>query len=289
MEFRSRSTATTSPEGPTSRARSIATSPTPDPRSRTRCPGPMPASRKNLSVIGATCLAWRISRSCSASVWPSGYSAERGLFVIVQRKSHHQVAAVDIERSAGDITGGFGSGKTTQIGDFKSGAEARHRITCGEPLEQVVRGIFAREFSIDHTRADSVYSDAEFSELLRSRACQSEQSGLRCRVMRTAKRAHHPPSGGRNINDAAVVLGAHRWENGFRHQERCGEIDLDCFAPFLHAEIGKPGRERKRRVVHENVDPSKAFDRTLRNLIRDTFRSNITWHRERALADFLRQ
>ena len=72
------------------------------------------------------------------------------LAVIVTHESHHQVAAVDIERSAGDVTGGLGSGKANQIGDFKSGAEAWHRITRGESLEQVVRGMFARQFGIDH-------------------------------------------------------------------------------------------------------------------------------------------
>src|SRR5262249_40359663 len=159
MEFRSRSMATTSPEGPTSRATNIATSPTPDPRSRTRCPGPMPASRKNLSVIGPTHAACRINRSCSASVWPSRESTERLHFVIVQHKSHHQVAAVDIERSTGDVTGGLGSGKANQIGDFKGGAEAWHRITRGETLEQVVRGMLARQFGIDHAWADSVHGD----------------------------------------------------------------------------------------------------------------------------------
>src|SRR4029079_5241062 len=186
MDFRSRSIATTSPEGPTSRAVNIATSPTPDPRSRTRCPGPMPASRKNLSVMGPTRAACRSRRSCSASVWPSGYLAERCLAVIVRDESHHQVAAVNIERSAGDVTGGLGSGKTNQIGDFKSAAETWHWISRSKSLEQLVRGMFARQFGIDHARANSVHGDAELPELLRGSACQPEQPGLRRRVMRTA-------------------------------------------------------------------------------------------------------
>jgi hypothetical protein len=49
----SRSTPTTSPEGPTSLAASNATSATPEPMSSTRCPGPMPASRKRRSVKGS--------------------------------------------------------------------------------------------------------------------------------------------------------------------------------------------------------------------------------------------
>src|SRR5262245_32740367 len=85
------------------------------------------------------------------------------------------------------------------------------------------------------------------------------------------------------------MLGTHRRKNGFRHQERRGEVDLDRFAPFLNTKIRKPGRQRKCRVVHENVDPSKTFDRALHNVVGDAFHCEITRHRECALTDFLRQ
>jgi len=81
------------------------------------------------------------------------------------------------------------------------------------------------------------------------------------------------------------VLGTHCRKNCFRHQERSGEVDLDRFAPFLRAEIGKPSRQRKRGVVYENVDPSKTFERTLRNVIRNAFRGDIAGHCEGALAN----
>src|SRR5256885_553391 len=70
MERASRSTPTTSPEGLTSLATSMATSPTPEPISSTRWPGPMPAARKNRSVKGARSAACLMRRSCSASVLP---------------------------------------------------------------------------------------------------------------------------------------------------------------------------------------------------------------------------
>src|SRR6478736_5590889 len=302
MAFGSRSMATTSPVEPTSRATSIATSPTPDPRSRTRCPSPMPASRKNLWVMGATRAACRISRSCSASVLPSGYSAERWLVVIVAEGmlmrslatnidyiSHHQFTAVDVERGTGDVAGGLGGGEANQIGDFEGGAEARHGITCGETFEQLVRGMFASQLGIDHAGADGVYGDAELAELFRGRARQSEKSGLRCRVVRTAERAHHPAGRGRDINDAAVVLGAHCRKNGFRHQERRGKVDLDHSTPFLGGEIGEACRQRKRGVVDEDVDPSEACERAARDLLGDAVRRDVARHSKGPLADFLRQ
>src|SRR4029078_13345399 len=85
------------------------------------------------------------------------------------------------------------------------------------------------------------------------------------------------------------MLGTHCRKNCFRHQERRGEVDLNRFAPFLRAKIGKPSRQRKRGVVYENVDPSKTFDRTLRKVIRNTFRGEMAWNCEGALADLLRQ
>src|SRR6185369_10326008 len=85
------------------------------------------------------------------------------------------------------------------------------------------------------------------------------------------------------------MLRTHCRKNCFRHQERRGEVDLDRFAPLLRAEIGKPSRQRKRGVVYENVDPSKTFERTLRNVIRNAFRGDIARHCEGALADLLRQ
>jgi hypothetical protein len=206
-----------------------------------------------------------------------------------QDRSHHQVAAVDVEGGAGDVPGSLGSGEANQIGDFERGAEARHGIARGETFEQLVRSMFARELGIDHTGADGVHGDTELAELLRGRACQPEESGLRCRVVRTAERAHHPAGRGRDINDAAVVLGAHCRKNGFRHQERRGEVDLDRSAPFLGGEIGEACRQRKRGVIDEDVDPPEAFERAARDLVGNAVRRDVSRHGEGALADFLRQ
>jgi hypothetical protein len=78
-----------------------------------------------------------------------------------QHRSHHQVAAVDVEGRAGDVAGGLRGGEANQIGDFESGAEARHGIARGETLEQLVRGMFARQLGIDHAGTDGVHGDAE--------------------------------------------------------------------------------------------------------------------------------
>src|SRR6476661_10682105 len=149
--------------------------------------------------------------------------------------------------------------------------------------------MFASQLGIDHAGADGVYGDAELAELFRGRARQSEKSGLRCRVVRTAERAHHPAGRGRDINDAAIVLGAHCRKNGIRHQERRGKVDLDHSTPFVGGEIGEACRQRKRGVVDEDVDPSEACERAARDLLGKAVRRDVARHSEGPLADFLRQ
>jgi hypothetical protein len=66
-----------------------------------------------------------------------------------QNRSHHQVAAVDVEGRAGDVAGSLRGGEANQIGDFERSAEARHGIARGKTFEQLVRGMFARQLGID--------------------------------------------------------------------------------------------------------------------------------------------
>ena len=53
-----------------------------------------------------------------------------------QHRSHHQVAAVDVEGRAGDIAGGLGGGEANQIGDFERSAEPRHGIARGKTFDE---------------------------------------------------------------------------------------------------------------------------------------------------------
>ena len=51
-------------------------------------------------------------------------------------RSHHQVAAVDVERRAGDVAGSLGGGEANQIGDFERSAEPRHGIARGKTFDE---------------------------------------------------------------------------------------------------------------------------------------------------------
>lgn len=78
--------------------------------------------------------------SCDCHAYARAITSRAG----EQHRSHHQVAAVDVEGRAGDVAGGLGGGEANQIGDFECGAEARHGIARGKTLEQLVRRMFAR-------------------------------------------------------------------------------------------------------------------------------------------------
>ena len=58
-----------------------------------------------------------------------------------QHRSHHQVAAVDVEGRAGDVAGGLGGGEANQIGALECSPEPRHRIGRGEAFEGFAFGV----------------------------------------------------------------------------------------------------------------------------------------------------
>src|SRR4029077_17529707 len=54
-------------------------------------------------------------------------------------------------------------------------------------------------------------------------------------------------------------------------------------------DIGESGRQRKRGVVDEDVDPSEAFERAARGLVGNALRRNVARHGESARANFIPQ
>src|SRR5258708_32589333 len=95
--------------------------------------------------------------------------------------SHHQIAAVDVERRAGDVAGRLRRREADQVGHFQRRPEPRHGIARRQPLQQLGRGVLARQLAVDHPGADGVDGDAELPQLLRRRPRQAEHPRLRGR------------------------------------------------------------------------------------------------------------
>jgi hypothetical protein len=73
-----------------------------------------------------------------------------------RRSLHHEIAAFDIERCAGDIAGLLGGEEADQVRDFERLAEALDRKAAGIGREVVGRGMFPRQLGIDQPRADGI-------------------------------------------------------------------------------------------------------------------------------------
>src|SRR4030095_8755284 len=141
--------------------------------------------------IGATTSAafCSVAFPAAASAAPSASartSAIRTRALSFTPRLHHEVAAIDIERRAGDVAGGLRCGEADEIRNLERGPQSRHRVPGGQPLEQLRRRILARELGVDHAGADGGDGDAHLPELLRRRPRQPQQSGLRRRVMGAA-------------------------------------------------------------------------------------------------------
>src|SRR5262245_46650265 len=115
----------------------------------------------------------------------------------IPARLHHQVAAIDVQRRAGDVPSGFRRDEADEIGNLERRAETRHRVGGRQAREHFGGGVLAGQLRVDHPRADGVHRDSELAQLLRGSPGQAEQTRLRSRVMRPAEGAHHPTGGGR--------------------------------------------------------------------------------------------
>ena len=91
------------------------------------------------------------------------------------------------------VTGAWrGLGRAAAARLHERGASVAVNVRDRERAEAIAKKIGERAFAVPgDVAADGVHGDAELAELLGRRARQSEQSGLRRRVVRTAERAHH--------------------------------------------------------------------------------------------------
>src|SRR6202040_3021399 len=117
------------------------------------------------------------------------------------RDSHHQVAAVDVDRRAGDVAGPLGGKKTDQFGHLGGGAQARHGEGPNVDGQLLGGGVLAGQLGVDQAWTDRVDGDAERAELLRGGAGEAEEAGLGGGVVGAAQGAHALAGGRREVDD----------------------------------------------------------------------------------------
>src|SRR5580692_1457682 len=198
---------------------------------------------------------------------------------------HHQVAAVDVQRGAGEVPGRFGGGEANEVRDLPGGAQPRDRKRGRDLREPLGRRALARELRVDHPRAHGVDGDAEGSQLLGGGAGESQEPGFGGRVVGAAQRADHATGGGRDIDDATVVLRLHRLQRGFDHQERRGHVDLQREPPFGGGDLGESRRRRAGSVVDDDVDAPELFHRAADDGVRDAICGEVARDGQRAAAE----
>ncbi len=114
-----------------------------------------------------------------------------------------------------------------------------------------------REIGVDEPRCDGVARDVAGGHLARDRLGESDQAGLRRRVVRLARVAGHPGDG-RNIHDAPRALPHHRTHGGLGHEERAAEIQVDDRVPVLGAHAHEQVVAGDAGVVHEDLETAAA-------------------------------
>src|SRR6059058_2568643 len=92
--------------------------------------------------------------------------------------SHHQIAAIDIERRPSDVTRRLGRGEANEVGDFQRGTKAWNRVARCQAVQQLWRRVLVRQLCIDHAGTHRVDGDPELSHLFRGRARQPQQPGF---------------------------------------------------------------------------------------------------------------
>ncbi len=126
------------------------------------------------------------------------------------------------------------------------------------------------------------------AELLRCRACEAEESGLRGRVVGAAERTDHPPGGGRDVDDAAVVLLLHHRQHRLHQEKGRRQVDLHGLPPFLGGDLFETGRQRQGGVVDQDVDSAEPVERLTDDCLGDSRHRDVARYREHTFTDLTR-
>ena len=178
---------------------------------------------------------------------------------------HHEVAAVDVERSTRDVPW---RSRTRQ-----SRSSRRLRVPCqgGGPDSSVAsrsryvgRGALPGEFGVDHAGTDRVDGDAVLAKLLpRRRASGPSNPVFDVGVVGAAEGADHPARGGGDVDDPPVLPAPSSPAGpAWIRSKRRGEVHFDRLPPLGGRDLVRTSSSAASAgVVDQDVDAAEMIER----------------------------
>jgi hypothetical protein len=167
------------------------------------------------------------------------------------------MAAVHVERGAGDVARFVGSKEKDGGGDLlrPGGAAKRH---FGQALLLLFLGEGAEaglhSFSKNKAGRDGIHTNAMGPFFMGEFAGESQNGGLRRRIVQVRHGRNTAAGDGREIDDPSAAARAHAGHDGAAHQEGGGKIDREEGVPFLQIKVlDGAGVGAETHIVDQNV------------------------------------
>src|SRR5438093_4628101 len=170
----------------------------------------------------------------------------------------HIHAAVDVDLSTRNILA-LGQKEAADPRDFFGPAKASERDLREQRLLNVLRKI-GHHFRLDEARTESIDRNVELRQFLCRRLRETDDPGLRRRVVRLPE-VPHLPDDRRHVHNSATPALDHVWHGGVRAVEDAVEVGRHYLAPLLDAHAPDRAVAVDASVVHENIDTAESLHR----------------------------
>ena len=166
----------------------------------------------------------------------------------------HQLSAVNLDRFANHVAGGFGDKKRDDLRAFHRCADAAQRNALDEAGNHFRRRENLVKRSIDYAGRDRVDADAARRQFFRHRFGERDQPGLRRGVGAGAGAAAIASGDGYHVDDGARLPLHHRRRDGLRAQHGALKVEVHDFVPARFGDLGEgQARHQRARVVDQNI------------------------------------
>src|ERR1700728_3543665 len=186
--------------------------------------------------------------------------------------AQHQLCAIDFYVLADNIAGCIGGQEGDHLGAFQRSSHTSQWNHLDEIVHHFRGGKYLMEWSVNHTRRDTVHTDPEGRQLFCHGLCNGHESSLGCRVRTCAGATSISACDRADIHDAPAFAFHHRSGDCLRTQNCALEIQVHHGVPAFLGEIeeGQTLQEGA-RIIYQDIDRSERTDHLLNegaNLLR---------------------